>query len=632
LGQVLIINMKKIKELEESIKYHKALYYAGKPKISDFEYDKLEEELQSLSPNNPVLNLIGAEVTSENKIKHDSKMLSLGKTYREDELLKWAEGNDVICIYKVDGVSCSLIYEDGKLLFAKTRGDGQFGENITSKALWIKDIPSTIAVKDRVEIRGEMYCNEESFIKLSEEMISMNLDRPSSQRNIVAGLVGRKENISLCKHLSFAAFDVIGLDVKEELEKYKFLKSNAFSALTISHPKTKKDYQGLIEEAKEFMSEGDFLIDGLVFVFNNIGLQNELGETAPHPRYKMAFKFQGETKQTKLLDITWQVSRNGYLTPVGEVEPVEISNAVVSRVTLHNYGIVKSNNLKKNDVIEIVRSGEVIPKFLQVLEPSSETFCVPTECPSCHQPVYAEEIRLVCKNTKCPAQIKEIILNFIQKIGIEALSSKRLDEILRQEMISGIEDLYKLEINDFLKLEKVKDKLAQKFYDEIQKSKNTNLIIFLSSLGISGGAINKCEKVVSSGYSTIEKIVNLSVEDLVAIEGFAEKSATEFIQSLNSKKDLIQNLLSLGFKFDEIEENDENGPLKDLKVCITGSLSQKRSLVEEKIKKLGGSCVGSVSKNTSILLTNETEATSSKYKKAIELGIRIISEEDLFKF
>ncbi|EQC43477.1 NAD-dependent DNA ligase LigA [Bacteriovorax sp. Seq25_V] len=624
--------MKRVKELEKQIRYHKALYYAGSPEISDFDYDKLEDELRELSPDNPVLNLIGSEIKSEDKVKHDSKMLSLGKTYSLDELMKWAEGQDVVCIYKVDGVSCSLIYENGRLVQAKTRGDGQFGENITSKVNWMKDVPLTISSTERIEIRGEMYCDEKSFISLCEEMTNMGLDRPTSQRNIVAGLVGRKENISLCKHLSFAAFDVIGIDYKLELEKYKFLNDNGFNALSVSHPKTKNDYSNLIEDAKQFMSEGDFLIDGLVFVYNSIGLQNELGETAHHPRYKMAFKFQGETKQTTLLDITWQVSRNGYLTPVGEVEPVEISNAIVSRVTLHNYGIVANHKLKKGDVIEIVRSGEVIPKFLEVKKASNNDFVVPSCCPSCNQAVTVEDIRLVCKNKSCPAQIKEVILNFVQKIGIEALSSKRLDEILRQEMISGIEDLYKLTIEDFLKLDKVKDKLAQKFFDEIQKSKRTNLITFLASLGISGGAVNKCEKVVTSGYETIDKILTMRVEDLIAIEGFAEKSASEFIKSLNEKKLLIKKLIELGFEFEEIEKNDAEGPLKDMKVCITGALSQKRSVVEEKIKKLGGSCVGSVSKNTSILLTNETEPSSSKYKKAIELGIRIISEEELFKF
>lgn len=619
--------MDRVRELENLIKYHKALYYAGKPEISDFDYDKLEEELKSLDSNNPILNLVGSELKSLDKVKHDSKMLSLGKTYVIDELVKWAEKNEVLGIYKVDGVSCSLIYENGVLTVAKTRGDGQYGENITNKVKWMKGIPQTISHKDRIEIRGEMYCDEKSFIQLSDEMISNGLDKPTSQRNIVAGLVGRKENIDLCRFLNFKSFDVIGLDFEKETEKYDFLLNNSFESLEYKLPKSKKDFELMIEEAKVFMSEGDYLIDGLVFVYNDIKLHAELGETAHHPRYKMAFKFQGETKTTVINSITWQVSRNGYLTPVGEVEPIDISGAKISRVTLHNYGMVRQFNLKAGDKIEIVRSGEVIPKFLQVVEPSKNEFVVPSECPSCSEEVVVEEIRLVCKNPTCPAQVKEQILNFIQKIGIDDLSSKRLDEMLRVKMITKIEDIYKITYEDLLTLDKVKDKLATKLLDTINNSKKADLITFLASLGISGGAYNKCEKVVTAGFDTIEKLFDMDVEKLSHIEGFAEKSATEFVTSLQAKKELVENLLKLGFDFTPIEEGEQ--ALAGLKICITGSLSEKRSNVEAKIRQLGGAVVGSVSKNTNMLLTNETEAKSSKYKKALDLGIEIINEEKL---
>lgn len=619
--------MDRVRELESLIKYHKALYYAGKPEISDFDYDKLEEELKSLDSNNPILNLVGSELKSLDKVKHDSKMLSLGKTYVIDELVKWAEKNEVLGIYKVDGVSCSLIYENGVLTVAKTRGDGQFGENITNKVKWMKGIPQTISHKDRIEIRGEMYCDEKSFIQLSDEMISNGLDKPTSQRNIVAGLVGRKENIDLCRFLNFKSFDVIGLDFEKETEKYDFLLNNSFESLEYKLPKSKKDFELMIEEAKVFMSEGDYLIDGLVFVYNDIKLHAELGETAHHPRYKMAFKFQGETKTTVINSITWQVSRNGYLTPVGEVEPIDISGAKISRVTLHNYGMVRQFKLKAGDKIEIVRSGEVIPKFLQVVEPSKNEFVVPSECPSCSEEVVVEEIRLVCKNPTCPAQVKEQILNFIQKIGIDDLSSKRLDEMLRVKMITKIEDIYKITYEDLLTLDKVKDKLATKLLDTINNSKKADLITFLASLGISGGAYNKCEKVVTAGFDTIEKLFDMDIEKLSHIEGFAEKSATEFVTSLQAKKELVENLLKLGFDFTPIEEGEQ--ALAGLKICITGSLSEKRSNVEAKIRQLGGAVVGSVSKNTNMLLTNETEAKSSKYKKALDLGIEIINEEKL---
>lgn len=625
--------MNRIEQLEHEIKKHKILYYSGQPEISDFEFDKLEDELKKISPNNPVLNLVGVEDSSldSNKVKHDKKMLSLEKTYDVADLIRWIGNEDVVAINKIDGVSCSLIYEDGNLVLAKTRGDGQFGENITNKAKWMKCIPPTISLKERVEVRGELYCDEKSFFELSNEMISLGLEKPNSQRNIVAGLVGRKENLILNQFITFMAFDIIGPKFELESQKYSQLKSLTFAHPEYEHPKNRKEVEIILDNAKEFMSSGEYQIDGIVFIYNKVSLQEELGETAHHPKCKMAFKFQGETKSTKLKSITWQVSRNGILTPVGEVETVEISGANVSRVTLHNYGVVKQANLKAGDTIEIIRSGEVIPKFISVISESENKFEIPHHCPSCGGEVKIEDIRLICDNQSCPAQIKEVILNYIQKIGIEDLSSKRLDEILNKNLIKGIDDLYGLTITDFLSLDKVKETLAKKFYDSINKSRNVDLITFLSALGLNGGAVNKCEKIVAAGFNTIEKVLAMKVEELTLVDGFAEKSATEIISSLKSKKDLIKSLIEKGVVISSVEVADySSGPLNGMKICITGALSEKRTVVEEKIKKLGGTCVGSVSKATNILLTNETDSGSSKYKKAIELGIKIISEQELF--
>lgn len=620
--------MNKIKLLEDKIKYHKALYYRGEPEISDADYDKIEDELRNLDPNNPVLDLVGSTLSSLEKVKHDKKMLSLGKTYKIDELINWAKDYEVLGIYKVDGVSCSLIYEDGKLVLGKTRGDGTFGENITHKVKWMKGVPSSIAVKERIEIRGEMYCDEESFYKLSETMVSQGLEKPTSQRNIVAGLVGRKENINLCSFINFKAFDILGVDFDKEDQKYHKLQEQGFDILEYELMKSKKDFEAAIEDAKDFMSNGDYLIDGLVFVYNDNKVHAELGETAHHPRYKMAFKFPGETVQTELKSITWQVSRNGILTPVGEVEPVSISGAVVSRVTLHNYGMVKQHNLKAGDKIEIIRSGEVIPKYLQTIKESTNEFSIPNECPSCEALVKEVDIRLICDNPTCPAQVKEVILNFIQKIGIDDLSSKRLEEMIRRKLVSKIEDLYTLDIDKLIELDKVKEKLATKLLSSIEKSKGADLITFLSALGITGGAYNKCEKVVHGGFDSIEKLLSLTPEQLQGLEGFAEKSATTFVNSLQEKSQLISNLQKIGFTF-EITEEEVGSSLAGLKICITGSLSRKRSEIEKDIKAAGGTPVGSVSKNTDILLTNETEAKSSKYKKALDLGITIKSEDEV---
>ncbi|MBK23851.1 MAG: hypothetical protein CME70_07590 [Halobacteriovorax sp.] len=624
--------MSQINKLEELIKYHKALYYQGRPEINDLEYDKLEEELRKLDPKNKTLQIVGTTTTGT-KVKHNTKMLSLNKTYKIEELEKWAENKEVVSTLKIDGVSCSIIFEDGILNLGKTRGDGSFGEDITDKLLWIKSIPKKLVNSNQsVEIRGELFCTESDFFSLTKEMVKIGLEKPTSQRNIVAGLISRKENIELCRYIQFRAFDIIAEDIKikSEKEKETILKKMGFIPEEFTLHENIKTIKEEVERARLFMSEGDYQIDGLVFTYNEYSLHKELGATAHHPRYKIAFKYQGDTKETVIEDITWQVSRNGILTPVAEVTPIDLSGAKISRVTLHNYGMVNQYELKKGDTIEIVRSGEVIPKFLSVIKRSKGKVVYPKTCPSCNEGVSVVDIRILCTNPTCPAQVKEGILNFVQKIGIDDLSSKRLEEMISKGIVSKIEDLYKIKKNDLLVLDKFKEKLEGKLLTNISNSKNTDLATFLSALGISGGAINKCEKVVHSGINTIEKILDLKLNELVAVEGFAEKSATDFLESLQTKHETIKNLVKLGFSF-KSENKKTDGALTGLKIAITGTLSEKRTVIESKIKESGGVLVSSVSKKTDILLTNQQTSSSSKYKKATELGIKILSEEELLK-
>jgi DNA ligase (NAD+) len=409
--------MSKIRKLEKEIIKHKILYYQGSPEISDFEYDKLEDELKKLDPTNPILKIVGTPLFMGEKVQHEKKMLSLNKTYDENELIKWIDKKPVISTFKIDGSSCSLVYEKGTLKVAKTRGDGSFGENITSKIVYINHVPRKISLNENVEVRGEVFCREDDFIHLSEEMEKRNLDKPTSMRNIVAGILGRKENSDLASYLSFQAFDLISdVDLyKTEQAKFNLLQKHGFETPEFFINKNKKDIQNRLEETKEFMSQGDYLIDGLVFTFNDVKVHDELGETSHHPRYKLAFKFQGDVKETEVKGIHWGVSRNGILTPVARVEPVEVSGAVVSNVTLHNFGIAKQYELKIGDKIKIVRSGEVIPKFLEVVESSQNEFKYPKECPSCRQQTVIDDIRLLCVNENCPDKVKDGILNFIKK-------------------------------------------------------------------------------------------------------------------------------------------------------------------------------------------------------------------------
>jgi DNA ligase (NAD+) len=622
--------MNREEELENKIKYHKALYYQGRPEISDVDYDNLEDELRSINPESPILKMIGSYTDKTNKVEHKTKMLSLNKTYKEDELLSWMGENEVISMHKIDGVSCSLIYDAGKLVVAKTRGDGQLGENITAKVNWISHVLKDVAEKKELEIRGELFCTESNFLKLANEMEKIGLERPTSQRNIVAGLMGRKENLELSRYLSFYAFDLItSMDnIENEEAKFNKLKELGFETPEVTkHKDTKKIKNELVKTLK-FISEGEYQIDGIVFSYNNLQLQDQLGATAHHPRYKMAFKFAGESKETEIESISWQVSRNGILTPIANVKPVELAGARIARVTLHNYGQVKTHNLKAGDKISIIRSGEVIPKFLSVVKESSAPFEVPEVCPSCGEKVYIEDIRLNCINNMCPVMVRETILNFIQKIGIVDLSEKRLEELISNGLVKNMPDLFLLKREDLLKLDKIKDILADKLLNSIDSVKEVDLITFLSSLGLKGGAYNRCEKLVLNGFNTIEKVLELSSEELVKIDGFAEKSSIDLVKSIQEKKTLIAKLLDVGMIIKK--EEKVISPITMKKICITGSLTRKRSEIETYIRDMGGIVTSSVGKATDYLLTNDKEGTSSKFKKAIKLEVSIISEDDFF--
>ncbi|MEE2743748.1 MAG: hypothetical protein VYD54_07550, partial [Bdellovibrionota bacterium] len=483
--------MSKVQKLEDLIIRHKALYYQGRPEITDQEYDKLEEELKNLDPENYALTLVGTSIKSGSKVKHSTKMLSLDKTYSLEDLKKWIDERSVVSTPKIDGMSGSLIYKNGHLHMAKTRGDGSYGEDITEKVTWMSSIPKTIKEKSDLEIRGEIFCLQNNFLVLKTEMEKLGLEVPSSQRNIVAGLISRKENIPLCKHLSFKAFEILSntLAPKLESEKITILKKLNFDLPKFEIHETFETVEKEILWVRDFMEKGDYLVDGLVFSFNDLILHTSLGETSHHPRYKMAFKFQGEVKTATIQEVKWNVSRNGILTPVAKINPTELSGAQITNVTLHNYGVVRDSGLKPGDQIEITRSGEVIPKFLSVIKSIDGKVKLPDLCPSCKRPIEIVDIRILCKNSKCPAQIKESILNFIQKINIDDLSSKRLEEMMKIGLVKTIPDLYRLSFDDLMKLDKTKEKMANKLLENISKTKSeTDLITFLSSLGLNGGA------------------------------------------------------------------------------------------------------------------------------------------------
>jgi len=627
-------NTAEIQRLEKLILHHKNCYYRGSAEISDEDFDQLEEKLKRLDSENPVLKMVGSEASSQQKVPHQSKMLSLEKTYELEKMKEWVGGETVLTTLKYDGSACSLIYKNGKLILAKTRGDGEFGENVTNKIFYIANIPKHISDLREIEIRGEVYCSETDFLHLAQEMGEKKLEKPSSQRNIVAGLLGRKDHLGLCYHLRFSAFDI---KIKQhsfasEREKLELLKKINFEVPRYRKCTAWSEVEEEIKFALEFMNSGEFLVDGIVITYDECKKHNELGETSHHPRYKLAFKFIGESKNTKVKAIEWGMSRNGIYTPVAIVDPVELSGALVSRVTLHNFGMVQTFNLKKNDTIEVIRSGEVIPKFIKVVSSSTGKLEFPSKCFSCSTKLEIDDLWLFCPNKQCPAKIEQEILHYMKTIGIEDISDKRLREMIVKGLVSGIQDIYKIRQEDFLQLDKVKEILANKFYHQIQKSKNVSLVKFISALGIEGLGETKVQKIIDDGFNSWDKISAMKIDELMNINGFAEKSSKVIIGSLKQKSKLVQDLFKAGLKIREsVAKENLSNKLAGFKLCITGTMSIPRQELAEIIKSHGGVMQDSVNKETKYLVANAEESNSSKYIKAKKLGTSIISEEDLYQ-
>lgn len=628
----------RVADLAEAILRHKKLYYAGKPEISDQAFDKLEDELRRLAPEHPVLNVVGGGVAEgSEKVTHDLPMLSLQKTYTAPELYRWADAHEVVGTVKVDGVSMSLIYDDGRLVMAKTRGNGYVGENVTSKIRWVPGIASTVNTKGRVEIRGEVYCTEENFIRISDTMESLGLDRPVSPRNIVAGQLGRKTHIDLARYFRFFAFSVVdyanALGFKTEMDGFSWLAANSFS---LPFPKLLKgtgQIDAYLEEVKDLIEADEFPIDGAVFGYNSLAMHDELGNTAHHPRYKMSFKWQGETAESVIRSVFWSPSRLGVITPVAVIEPVSLSGAQITNITLHNAAHVKAYNLKPGDRIEIVRSGEVIPKFLQVVKAAEGEFVWPARCPACETTLEYDGVRLKCHNaTGCPAQQIGAILNWIRCAEIDDLSEKRLVPLIDKGLVKTMADLYRLKLDDFYVIPQTKEKMATKLHNNILKSRTLPLASFLNGLGIEGAGLTTWEKLLEV-FPTLEALQKARVEDIVEIEGFALKTATQIVEGLAARKDVISDLFEAGVRPAVPEHGDVrgDGPLSGKTFVITGALSLPRADVEKAIKAAGGKTGSSVSKNTFAVITDDPDSGSSKMKKAKDLGVQLWDEQKLWE-
>lgn len=650
----MLLNMEQNKQIEtiaSQLLYHKKLYYSGRSMISDAEYDALEDHLKKLSPDHPVLSLVGYNFyDSGKKIAHHVPMLSLAKTYSMDDLFEFLNKNPCIAMDKIDGMALSIEYdENGKFLRASTRGNGKFGEDVSEHVFHIQNIPKKIKMDKKwhafhFEVRGEVY------FPLSE--FKMFEDRFDSFRNAVPGTLGRKEveeAIDILRVLRFCVYDVLIFDnnnimLAKEVPKNFDIPADYFAKMNLAKkigfienvdhivdfktPKNVEDLSIFIESW--YGKSRDYQIDGIVFRFRDEVTWENLGNTAHHPRGSLAFKQAGETAETEILAIEENVGRSGKISFRAKLKTVELSGAKISYATLHNAEFIEQGKYSVGAKVKIVRSGEVIPAIIHLIEASHKPFELPKIC-RCGYPLTRQGPDLMClENRACSFKDQESLVYFVSSLDIMGVSDKIVLKIREAGLVQEPADFYKLTVEDLIQIEGFAQKSSENVIASIQNSKNIPLATFLTSLGLKRGGAVKCQEVAKKCIS-LKNVLKLSVEDLLQEKGWAQKSAEDFIESLKNKSKIIQKLLQFVTVIDDksgiLLQSQSNHPYFGKSICITGSLSRPREEYKIMLDKVGAKLVSAVSSKTDLLVCNEA-SVSSKYKDAQKHNVKIVTEEE----
>ncbi|ACZ01413.1 NAD-dependent DNA ligase LigA [Streptobacillus moniliformis] len=657
----------KKKEYEKLIKdieiYNHHYYNLDESLITDREYDALlkkiellEKEFPELKLKNSPTEIIGGKSSDKfKKVKHKKAMLSLANTYSMDDLkafdqrVKKEVGNNVeyVLELKLDGLSISLIYEKGKLIQAVTRGDGSVGEDVTENVIQISTIPKILKDEIDLEVRGEIVLPLKEFERINREREENGETIFANPRNVAAGTI-RQLDYSIVKDRNLDCYLYYLVDSEKyglntQLESIEYIQKLGFKTTGIFTKCSKiEDLEKEIEYWDNNRKKLEYETDGLVIKVNEYYLHNLLGYTAKSPRWAMAYKFKAEQKETKMLDISFQVGRTGVITPVAELEPVHISGSVVRRASLHNIDEIKRLGLKIGDIVIVEKAAEIIPQVVKVLlekrSGNEKEIEIIDKCPSCNNTIFKEEgqVALKCKNPNCVEKLKRKIEYFVSRdaLNIQGFGNKLVDKFVDLGYIRSIIDIFKLKNHkeELINLDKMGTKSIEKLLDNIDKAKDIGFEKLFYSLGIE--YVGKTtSKLVVSHFGSIENIINASLEELVLIEGIGEKVSLSIYNYFkdNENISLINEIKNIGFDLSfEKEQILNNNFITNKKFLATGKfVNYSREEIKKVIEKNGGIYLSSVNKNLDYLIIGEK--AGSKLEKAEKLGVRIITEEEFLK-
>lgn len=642
--------VERIKELTKELnRYRNSYYNDSKSLISDYEYDNLYDELEKLEnesgisfANSPT-KTVGFEVKSElKKVKHSHPMLSLDKTKSVEELKRFIGNNDYVLSCKMDGLTILLTYEDGFLVKAETRGNGEIGEDVTHNAKVFENIPLTIPHKGHFEVEGEAIITYDDFEKINDKLLEEN--KYKNPRNLASGSVRQLDSkISSQRHLKFVAWKVPTNISNCFSDNLNYLNKLGFTVVPYVATNDTEHLEWLIEDRKLCAKKLSYPIDGLVLTHDDIKYGESLGMTGHHPKHSIAFKFYDEEVVTALKDIEWSMGKSGNLTPVAIFEPVEIDGTIVERASVHNISILTKLDLQIGDEITVYKSNMIIPQIRENLSAKNrESYVkIPAFCPICNSSTEIKQDNdskvLICTNPSCKGKLLGRLSHFTSKkaMDIDGLSEETLKKFIELGWLNNISDIYNLpeHFDELSKMNGFGKKSVQKLKSSIEKSKNVDLQHFIVALSIPNIGTAQ-SKILAKEFQTWEEFYNAGIGnyDFSKLESFGEvlnNNIHTWFKTMYTEDGIKELLEKIKFKT-ENNINNESNLLKDKTFVITGSLEhyKNRSELQTIIESFGGKVSGSVSKNTFALINNDINSNSSKNKKARDLGVEIISEKD----
>ena len=644
---------KRMNELVALLNRYATEYYTSdNPSVSDSEYDRLYRELVELESaypdqvlaDSPTHRVGGKVLDGFEKYSHQYPLYSLQDAFSREELeafdarvRKEVAHPTYICELKIDGLSISLTYEKGILVAGATRGDGSVGENITENLKRVKDIPLTLPEELDITVRGECYMPRSSFDQVNQARQENGEPEFANPRNAAAGTLRQLDTAVVAKrNLATFLYQEASPSTRDSQEKVlKHLEQLGF----VVNPKRilTENIDEIWDFIQEVGQERDNLpydIDGVVIKVNDLASQEELGFTVKAPKWAVAYKFPAEEKEAQLLSVDWTVGRTGVVTPTANLTPVQLAGTTVSRATLHNVDYIAEKDIRKDDTVIVYKAGDIIPAVLRVVESkriSEEKLDIPTNCPSCDSDLlhFEDEVALRCINPRCPAQIMEGLIHFASRdaMNITGLGPSIVEKLFAADLVKDVADIYRLQEEDFLLLEGVKEKSAAKLYQAIQASKENSAEKLLFGLGIRHVG-SKASQLLLQHFHSIENLAQADPEEVASIEslgGVIAKSLQTYFATEGSEI-LLRELKEAGVNLDYKGQTVvANAALSGLTVVLTGKLERlKRSEAKNKLESLGAKVTGSVSKKTDLVVAGAD--AGSKLQKAQELGIEVRDE------